>query len=232
MTNPLHKKIHQHGFLTLLDTMGNDQAIVEAASVSYGGKKEWTPKSTERLIRYLLRNHHTSPFEMVEMKFHVKAPIFIARQWLRHRTANVNEISGRYSELPSEYYTPEDYRMQSKDNKQGSGEVSEDSYSITGQTTKVCSGAFYDYKCLIDGGISKEQARMILPLSTYTEFIWKCDLHNIFNFIRLRSHHHAQKEIRDYADAMFAMVKEKCPLACKAFEDYVLNDGKDFRIKE
>ncbi len=224
-------KCLDHGFVRLIDVMGDDSAIVQAARVSYGrGTK--TVLEDRGLIRYLMRNRHTSPFEMVEFKFHIKLPIFVARQWIRHRTANVNEYSGRYSEMINEFYVPEQdqVRTQSRANKQGrSGESlpDEESAKVVEQMAAVQQFLYDEYTGLIERDIAREIARINLPLSNYTEWYWKIDLHNLFHFLKLRMDHHAQYEIRVYAEKMADMVKQFVPLAYEAFEDFTLN-GKSF----
>lgn len=213
-----------HGFVRLIDYMGNDAAIVQAARVSYG---EGTKKRSEdaALIRYLLRHRHTSPFEMVDIKLHIKAPIFVARQWVRHRTASMNEISGRYSILPEELYLPDDTQIsfQSSDNKQGRSttDVPEPlrrrvhDLLLVGQRE-----AYAGYQELIDAEIARELARITLPLSVYTEWYWKMNLHNLFHFLSLRVDPHAQFEIRIYAEAICLILQRLAPVAYQAFVDY------------
>ena len=215
------------GFVRLIDYMGGDDAIVQAARVSYG---DGTKKVHEDrgLIRYLMRHKHTTPFEMVEFKFHVKLPIFVARQWIRHRSANVNEYSGRYSVMKEEFYFPanEDIRKQSKRNRQGSSEEelpAEIRQRFLEYLQKSSKEAYAQYEEFIGEGLARELARINLPLSLYTEWYWKIDLHNLFHFLRLRMNDHAQKEIRVYADVMAEIVKTICPLAYEAFSDYSLN---------
>ncbi|MFH1687713.1 MAG: FAD-dependent thymidylate synthase [bacterium] len=220
-------RILDHGFVRLIDYMGSDSAIVQAARVSYG---EGTKKVSEdrALIRYLMRNRHTSPFEMVEFKFHVKLPIFVARQWIRHRTANVNEYSGRYSVMKEEFYLPkpEDIRFQSTVNKQGRSEE-EVPDELKQRLLEVLNSsqkqAWADYNEFVEAGLARELARINLPLSLYTEWYWKIDLHNLLHFLKLRLDKHAQQEIRAYAKVMADMVKTVCPMAYEAFEDYSLN---------
>jgi thymidylate synthase (FAD) len=215
-----------HGFVELLDLMGDDKAIEDAARVSYG---EGTRKvnETRGLIRYLLRHKHTSPFEAIEIKLRVKLPIFVERQWARHRTAHWNEISARYSELPEEYYVP-DYDQicyQSTDNKQGrSGPVEpEVAASFEADLINGCDTAFTHYHlALNEGGIARETARIGLPLGTYTEKIWKIDGKNLLGFLALRCDHHAQWEIRQYANVIAKIVEVWCPLLWQAFVDYWL----------
>lgn len=216
-------KVHEHGFVRVVDTMGDDAAIVQAARVSYGeGTK--AVSSDQGLINYLMKYKHTSPFEMCEIKTHVKMPIFVARQWIRHRTANVNEISGRYSILKSEFYTPLQWHKQSKDNKQGSGDALalDDQAAADDVYRGAIEDAYHGYRFLLDAPyeVSREQARFVLPLSTYTEMYWKIDLHNLFHFIKLRSHPHAQAEIRAYADALATLVMQWCPMAYAAWVEY------------
>ena len=216
------KTIHQLGFVKLLDVMGDDEEVENSARISYG---EGTRKvnQTRNLIRYLMRHKHTSPFEMCEVKFHLKLPIFIMRQLVRHRTANLNEYSGRYSVMSNEFYLPEgDYlAKQSTTNSQGRGEVLEQQGLLQFEFNRIYDGASMAYQVLLEHDLSREVARALLPVANYTECIWKIDLHNFFHFVKLRSDSHAQREIRDYADAMYKLVKPNFPLCCEAFEDYV-----------
>lgn len=226
-------KLHEHGFIALVDAMPRlvpqgqtaDSAIVQAARVSYG---QGTKKVSEDrgLIRYLMRHRHTTPFEMIEFKFHVAMPIFIARQWIRHRTANVNEYSARYSIVPDRFYRPslDNVRKQSKSNRQGGEEPIDASTAEEFLTLLEKAEANYqEYFKLTEQGVARELARAALPVSVYTEWYWKCDLHNIFHFLSLRMDEHAQIEIREYAQAMYALLKPIVPIACEAFEDYRLN---------
>ncbi len=220
-------KCLNHGFVRLVDIMGDDTAIVQAARTSYG-KGTKSVSEDRGLIRYLMRNRHTSPFEMVELKFHVKLPIFVARQWIRHRTASVNEVSGRYSEMPSESYIPEleNIKKQSTDNKQGrSNEAFSPEYTayIQSKLRNAQAAQFAEYSEYLEAGVARELARINLPLSTYTEWYWKIDLHNLFHFLKLRLDRHAQYEIRVYAEAIADIVKQCVPIAYEAFEDYLLN---------
>ncbi|MCP4684790.1 MAG: FAD-dependent thymidylate synthase [bacterium] len=231
-------KVLDHGLIRLVDFMGSDAAIVQAARVSYGAGT--TKKSRDReLIRYLLRHRHTSPLEMVEFKFHVKLPIFVARQWIRHRTANVNEYSGRYSIMKEEFYVPppEDVAFQSTDNKQGRSEEEvpdELKQEFIEHLAKSQKTQYQGYSKFIDAGLAREIARIDLPLSLYTEWYWKIDLHNLLHFLRLRMDKHAQKEIREYANIMADMVKTICPAAYEAFVDFALESvsftGPEIRI--
>lgn len=205
----------------LIDCMGTDASIVQAARVSYGAGTK-TPSNDTALIRYLLRHRHTTPFEMVEFKFRIKCPIFVARQHMRHRTASINEISARYSVIEDEYYTPVPFRKQSTDNKQGSsGPIDEDiNAEITERYTYLCREAFEVYNMMLEKGVSRELARCVLPQSTMTHFYWKINLHNLFHYLRLRMDSHAQWEIQELACQIFRHVKEKVPIAAQAFEDY------------
>jgi thymidylate synthase (FAD) len=224
--------VHDHGLVALVDVMPRlapvgqsaDFAIVQAARVSYGaGTKK---VSNDRgLIRYLARHRHTTPFEMIEFKFHCVMPIFVARQWIRHRTANVNEYSARYSVVPERFYRPTagNVRRQSTSNRQGGDDsVSE---ATAAEFLDYLSGIeeqYGSYTDLLDQGLTREQARIGLPQSVYTEWYWKCDLHNIMHFLSLRMDPHAQAEIRDYAYAMFALIQPIVPIAAEAFLDYRL----------
>lgn len=213
--------------MRLVDVMGDDSSIVQAARVSYG-KGTKTVNEDRGLIRYLMRHKHTTPFEMVEFKFHVKLPIFVARQWIRHRTANVNEYSGRYSEMKDEFYLPssEQIRTQSVINKQGRADEtlpSEHTAEILDSTQAHYEASFELYQSLLEKGLTRELSRMVLPVANYTEWYWKIDLHNLFHFLKLRLDTHAQYEIRVYAEAMAELVKAIVPLAWEAYEHYMLN---------
>ena len=223
------KPVLDHGFVRVIDYMGDDSAICQAARVSYGrGTK--SVQNDEGLIRYLMRHWHSTPFEMCEIKLHVKLPVFVARQWIRHRTANVNEYSARYSILDREFYIPEPDALnaQSVVNNQGRGAVLEGAEAARVlEILKSDSNRAYDnYEAMIsdDGqsGLARELARMNLPANIYTQWYWKVDLHNLFHFLRLRADAHAQYEIRVYADAICEMVKDWVPAAYGAFEDYRL----------
>jgi thymidylate synthase (FAD) len=254
----LEIKIHDHGFIALVDAMPRlvpqgqtaDFAVVQAARVSYG---QGTKRVNEDrgLIRYLLRHRHTTPFEMLEFKFHIAMPVFIARQWIRHRTANVNEYSGRYSIVPDQFYRPsvEEVRKQSASNRQGGEETFVGSPSrpqhASGQSLGIelkppatsdghataeafvqylaDAEALYDrYLKLTEQGVSRELARIGLPVSLYTQWYWKCDLHNILRFLSLRMDNHAQLEIRRYAQAMLALLEPIVPITIEAWRDYDL----------
>ena len=215
-----------HGFVRLVDYLGGDARIVQAARVSYGeGTK--SVREDAGLIDYLLRHGHTSPFEQVVLTFHVKMPIFVARQWIRHRTARVNELSGRYSVLRDEFYAPrsDEVRYQSATNKQGSApeEVPAELRSrVVDALTHGQRTTYAAYEGLIEDGVARELARINLPLALYTEMYWQIDLHNLFHFLRLRMDWHAQYEIRAYGDAIARCARAVAPLAYAAFEEHVL----------
>ena len=223
------------GFVRLVDSMGGDDAIVQSARVSYG--KGTSKVSQDRgLIRYLMRHRHTTPFEMVEFKFHCKMPIFVARQWVRHRTANINEYSLRYSEARDEFYfpDPDHIEFQSALNKQGRmGEVGEDLKKKVQAYFKEISDRSFEIYCeLNEAGVARELARAILPVNLYTEWYWKNDLHNLLHFIGLRSDGHAQYEIRVFSDAMATYVKQVAPFAWEAYQDYVVNGMRFSKIEQ
>ena len=239
---PTH--ILDHGMVRVVEVMGSDAAIVQAARVSYG---EGTKSVNEdrALIRYLMRHRHTSPIEMCEIKFHCKMPIFVARQWIRHRTANVNELSGRYSVMPDEMYIPDAsvVALQSSVNKQGreeTGMPEDDATTFIAMLREAQEEARKRYEDFVDGGLARELARTVLPLSQYTEWYWKIDLRNLLHFLSLRMDSHAQYEIRVYANVIADIVKAwvptertkrtshrlpvsgAVPMTWEAFEDYVL----------
>ncbi len=235
------KTVHKHGFIRLVDIMGSDADIADAARVSYG-KGTRAVSDNRNLIRYLVRHKHTSPLEMASVKFHLKLPIFVMRQLVRHRTAKINEYSGRYSVMSDDCYIPEQeyIQPQSISNKQGrSGELSDSwkkKYSEI--ISDISNKTVYAYRNLIGndtvshGGLTRELARTILPVSNYTECYWKMDLHNFFHFCNLRMDSHAQQEIRDYAIPMFEMVKPHFPIATEAFEDYILDSVTFSRLEK
>lgn len=225
-------EVLDHGVVRVIDYMGDDNAIVQAARVSYGrGTK--TVNSDAGLIRYLMRHWHSTPFEMCEVKFHVKLPVFVARQWIRHRTANVNEYSARYSILDREFYIPEASQLaaQSSQNHQGRGKVLEgaEAARVLDILRDDAMRAYDHYEDMLTPdedagkqGLARELARMNLPTNIYTQWYWKVDLHNLFHFLRLRADSHAQYEIRVYAETMCDIVKDWVPAAYSAFEDYRL----------
>lgn len=214
------------GFVRLVDYLGGDDRIVQAARVSYGAGTK-SVREDAALIDYLLRHQHTSPFEQVVLTFHVKMPIFVARQWVRHRTARLNEISGRYSIMPDECYVPtlEDIALQSTDNRQGrmsEPAPSELSADIRARLQAQQTAAYDSYRRLIDTQLARELARINLPLASYTELYWQIDLHNLFHFLKLRCDSHAQKEIRDYAFVLLEICRNVAPVATQSFEKHVL----------
>ena len=239
-------EVLDHGFIRVIDYMGDDSSIVQSARVSYGkGTKKIS--NDKGLIKYLMRHRHSTPFEMCEIKFHIKLPIFIARQWIRHRTANVNEYSARYSILDKEFYIPsaENLAAQSVINNQGRGDaLTDDEASNVIQILKKDAEQTYsNYETLLNessegniideskSGIARELARMNLTLNTYTQWYWKIDLNNLLHFLALRADDHAQYEIRVYADAMLDIVKKWVPLTYEAFEDYRIG-GTELSAKE
>ena len=223
-----------HGFVRVIDYMGDDSAIVQAARVSYGrGTKR--VQEDAGLIRYLMRHRHTTPFEMCEIKFHVKLPIFVARQWIRHRTASVNEYSARYSIMDKEFYipAPEQLAAQSVVNRQGRGDVldGEEAADVLHLLRDDAERCYAHYASMLNEGegadpdrqgLARELARMNLTLNTYTQWYWKTNLHNLFHFLSLRGDPHAQHEIRVYADAITQMTEAWVPVAAAAFRDYRL----------
>ena len=248
LENILYQPINvlDHGFVRVIDYMGDDSAIVQSARVSYGkGTKKIS--NDQGLIKYLMRHRHSTPFEMCEIKFHIKLPIFIARQWIRHRTANVNEYSARYSILDKEFYIPsiENIASQSTINNQGRGEVlsSEEASNVISILKADAEQTYANYESLLNessegevldenkSGIARELARMNLTLNTYTQWYWKIDLNNLLHFLALRADDHAQYEIKVYADAMLDIVKKWVPITYSAFDDYRVG-GTELSAKE
>jgi thymidylate synthase (FAD) len=219
-----------HGFVRVVDYMGDDAAIVQAARVSYG-RGTRAVQDDAGLIRYLMRHWHSTPFEMCEIKLHVKLPVFVARQWIRHRTANVNEVSARYSILDREFYipAPEHLAAQSATNAQGRGAplAPDEAARVLAILREDAARAYDHYEAMLSTegqqGLARELARMNLPMNVYTQWYWKTDLHNLFHFLRLRADAHAQYEIRAYAAAICDLVRAWVPIAFAAFEDYRLN---------
>jgi thymidylate synthase (FAD) len=224
-------KVLDKGFVRLVDYMGGDARIVQAARVSYG-KGTTNVRRDKMLIGYLIQHEHTSPFEQVVLTFHCKMPIFVARQWIRHRTARVNEISGRYSEMKDEFYIPADdvIRQQSKKNLQGRDDLTEVPPKIRKKVLDILKrdreSSFDGYKAMLDDEIARELARINLPLSLYTEWYWQIDLHNLFRFLKLRLDWHAQYEFRCYAQVIGEIAKTVAPYAYEAFEEHVLGAKK------
>jgi thymidylate synthase (FAD) len=224
-----------HGFVALVDYMGSDQDVERAARVSYGhGTRKRS--ATRGLVRYLRRHRHTSPSEMVELKFHACMPIFVARQWVRHRTASLNEYSARYSLLPLLYYTPgqEDFAQQSVSNRQGREDEAADPEvhrEAVRRWNERRRRAGADYEWLLANDVARELARIDLPASVYTQWYWKIDLHNLFHFLSLRCDEHAQLEIRRYADVMAGMVRRVAPLSYEAWIDYEFGGAHLSRVE-
>lgn len=230
-----YREYLDHGFVGLVDRMGDDHAIVQAARVSYGDGTK-SVNEDRGLIRYLMRHQHSTPFEMVVFKFHLKMPIFVMRQHVRHRMASINEYSGRYSVMTDEFYVPEQSRLQAQSsiNKQGSGDQLEGQELEMAHNTiqRISADNYMDYLSLINEeggraynienrqGLARELARIVLPVNNYTELYWKIDLKNLFHYLKLRADHHAQKEIQLLANAIGEHVKKYCPVAWEAFEDY------------
>lgn len=228
-------RVLDKGFVRLVDYLGGDERIVQSARVSYGsGTKSY--RQDRGLIHYLLRNEHTSPFEQVVLTFHTKMPIFVARQWVRHRTARLNEISGRYSIMRDEFYVPEagQMRVQSQDNKQARGEEALDGETAARLLEEMEADqrlVYSHYEGMIESGLAREIARANLPLSLYTEWYWQIDLHNLFRFLHLRMDSHAQYEIRAYAAAMARCARAVAPLAYEAFEEHILGSVRFSRAE-
>jgi thymidylate synthase (FAD) len=227
--------VPSNGFVRLVDYMGSDQSIVQAARVSYGAGTK-SVREDRGLIRYLMRHDHTTPFEMVVLKFHIKAPIFVIRQWIRHRTASVNEESARYSIMKEEFHEPAwaDVGFQSKDNKQGRSpdempqELVQRFLAFLKEDRET---AYAHYEEFLQNNVARELARIVLPLSLYSEFYWQMNLHNLLHFLRLRLDAHAQKEIRDFAQQVALCVQAVAPMAWEAFEEYKLR-GASFSETE
>ena len=214
-----------HGYVVLVDYMGGDAAIVQAARVSYGAGTK-SLRDDRGLIRYLMRHRHTTPFEMVELKFLVRLPIYVARQMIRHRTASVNEYSARYSIVPDEFDVPPpgSVRLQSRTNRQGRGEAAPAAVDerFRADLERVAREAYAAYTAALADGVARETARMLLPLAYYTEWYWKSDLHNLLHFLSLRLDPHAQEEIRLYAAEMAKAARAVAPVAYEAFEEFTL----------
>jgi thymidylate synthase (FAD) len=233
--DPNYVPVLDHGFVGLVDHMGSDDAIVQAARVSYGqGTK--AVQTDRGLIRYLMRYEHTTPFEMCEVKFHLKLPIFVMRQLVRHRTASLNEYSARYSEITDEFYLPEPEQLkpQSTTNKQGrAGELTDEQRAhVIADQLEAWDHSYNIYHPHIDTvGLARETARAILPVGGYTECYWKANLKNFLHMIRLRADSHAQWEIQEYANAMYNLAKPYFPVACEAFEDYIQHSVKVSRYE-
>lgn len=215
-----------HGSIALVDSIGDDQRIVDAARVSIAGENVKPVSTNAKLIDYLMKNQHMTPFESVRFQWHVKLPIFVARQWMRHRAGSFNEVSARYGEMPDEFYVPSFERLatggQAKDNKQGSGAHLSDEVTKDAQDaiSHVNTMGYVEYQNMLDAGVARELARIVLPVSLYTQFYWNVDLRNLLHFLDLRLDAHAQWEIRQYAEAMVPIVETVCPLAVAAWRTH------------
>ena len=219
-------KVLDHGFVELIDSMGSDQRVVDAARVSVSGGEVKPVSTNEGLIRYLMRMRHSTPTEMPQITFAVKCPIMVMRQLVRHRTASINEMSGRYGVIPDQFYVPSLERMniQAKDNHQGSDEeIVNNSTVVQAKMRKANELAYEVYTDLLSTGLAKELARNVLPVSIYTQLYWHMDLRNLFHFLSLRRDGHAQYEIRMYAEAIWEIIQPMFPQSCQAWEDYVYN---------
>ena len=219
-------KVLDYGFVRLIDYFGSDERIVQAARVSYG-EGTTSYRRDRELIRYLLENEHTSPFEQVVFTFHVKLPIFVARQWVRHRTARLNEISGRYSVLPEDYYVPDINRVKTQDSldRQSSSDIElpvDIQNVVVALIEEASRDAYKVYNRMLELGVAREIARMVLPLNIYSEWYWQMDLHNLFHFLKLRLDKHAQWEIRQYAQTIASIIEQIAPISYEAFNDYIL----------
>lgn len=216
-------QVLDHGHVRLIDVMGDDERVEQVARLSYG-KGTRTVQDRRNLLRYLMRHRHTSPMEQAVITLDMKMPIFVARQLVRHRTQSINELSGRYSELPEEFYVPETLHVQSTTNKQGRGAQFDAATEadVTDDMATICSTAFAEYASLLESGVARETARIVLPLSTYTQWCTTMSLHNLLHMLELRLDPHAQWECRVYAEAIARIVEDWCPLIWEAFVDYRL----------
>lgn len=215
-------EIPPHGFVRYIDHLGTDLRIVEAARISYQSPSKG-PEQDKKLLFYLYRNRHTSPFEQCSITFNIRMPIFVMRQFVRHRTFRLNEVSGRYSELPADFYVPAEWRGQAKSDKQGSESLAAlPQHTAAEIMGKVCSDAYAAYQRLLELGVAKEMARFVLPVAIYTEIYVNCDLHNLMHFLTLRQSEHAQREIQDVVEAMRWIAAELFPWTFEAFETYEL----------
>ena len=214
-------KILDHGFLRVVDWMGTDERIAESARISYKSPSKGAEQD-EKLIHYLWKNSHLSPFEQCNVTLNIKMPIFIMRQFVRHRTFKINEVSARYTELPAEFYVPEVWRKQDTKNKQGSDGVFSDgdNQALSERLSNFCEETYGYYQLLIDSGVSREMARMVLPVNIYTEIYVNCDLRNLLNFVRLREDSHAQYEIQVYGKAIKSVLEELYPMTMRAYDKY------------
>jgi thymidylate synthase (FAD) len=228
MTHKTEKiRVLNHGFVQLLDVMGSDSSICQAARISYDNfDVQRKPDDDRKLIRYMMSHRHTSPFEMAVLQFRICCPMYTGEQWLRHRTGSFNKLSGRYSEMPTDSFEippQDDWRIQSQENKQGSDdELRGIHFELNVEVAQAMNSVASVYQKLLHAGVAREQARVVLPAATMTEFVWKTDLHNLLHFLQLRMDSHAQQEIRQYAEIIAGIVSDLFPLTWEAFEDYRL----------
>lgn len=218
-----------HGHVNYIRHLGSDQAVVDAARVSYGAKSKGDEQD-KKLLFYLYKNRHTSPFEQCNVTFNIKMPIFVMRQFVRHRMFRLNEISGRYAQLPDEFFLPEKWRVQDTVNRQGSRDINADCHWHTAQSSSVMAAYDVCYKAylkLLENGVAKEMARFVLPVGIYTEIVVNCDLHNLIHFFRLRLDSHAQSEIRDFAGAMYSIVEPLFPWTFEAYKKFKFQMAKE-----
>jgi thymidylate synthase (FAD) len=220
-TQSLETQVLDKGFVRLIDFMGGDVAVVQAARVSLGETTKGEAKD-KKLVDYLLQNKHETPFEQSVFKFHIKCPIFVARQWFRHRMASYNEISGRYTQMKEEFFLPEILRRQKLKNYEYEDIDNTDASELINDIDNCYTECYLVYRKLLDNNVAKEQARIVLPLALYTQFYWTINARALMNFLSLRVERHAQSEIRQYADAILVMFKKKMPWTCEAFERYYL----------
>ena len=224
MVGEFHKVLN-NGFVRLIDTMGDDMSVVKSARVSYGNETKGEV-ADKKLINYLMKHNHGTPFEHLNFTFHIKAPIFIARQWFRHRIGSFNEISGRYVKLDLDFWAPEEWRINNQQNLQSSSSqnlTEEEIMLLEKSFTEVYEHISQTYDNLIKQGVAREQARGILPVSTYTEFYWTVNARSLFNFIKLRTHESAQKEIQDYGNIIYEIAKDTAPWTFEAFEKHMMS---------
>ena len=221
----METKVLDKGFVKLIESMGDDMSIVNAARVSYAGTSKG-PEKDKKLLLYLMEHRHESPFEHVIFKFHVKAPIFVVRQWMRHRIASYSEVSARYTETPDEFYVPTEWRRQDTVDKQGSiKDVTLENELLSQELKLICDESFNFYKRFLSKGVSREMARFVLPLNTYTQFHWVVNARSLMNFLTLRADSHAQWEMRQYAEAHGLMFKGLCPWTWEAFLKFGWPEG-------
>lgn len=222
------------GHVNLISVMGGDYSVVDAARISYAESRKGKD-ADDKLIRYLLKHDHGSPFEMVVLKFQISCPVFVMRQWIRHRVASYNEVSARYTEIKEEFFCPEKFRVKDKENRQGSvipEDKDQDWHDGNARILGDAFGASYEaYKDLIDRGVCYEQARIVLPLATFTQFIWTVNVRSLFNFLRLRMDKHAQWEIQEYAKAIFSIFERVYPALAAAFSELYIDNKDNYDVR-